>query len=217
MDFESITNQDRLNFSALLLLSYFPEAKLDSVFGLDPENEEQRYKVQKLLKLYNIGSSSELRVIVHNYQVGDYANASVYRIAEELRDFNEDQFIDFLSEIESPSKLNKYKLIYPQRFYIIDKTLLGYNYSLSSLFIRLAGVMGYMTAEEIHLRHIDLAKKVAKQFDTWTAFHQNILLGHQLFEHSLEAAPSIYPQHNNLWSNLLHIQTSYPEWFKKSV
>ncbi|MEC4114230.1 DUF1266 domain-containing protein [Myroides pelagicus] len=189
-----------------LLLYYFQDVLLDTPFGLDPNNEEHVYDVQRFMQMHKIKNSKSFRVFLHNLKKGDYFHVHVKDIVDEIYHLDEVAFTEHVEQQKGAYLRNRYRLLYPQRYAIVGYGILGFNYALYSLVCRIGGVLGYITEKEVHTRHCELFEYISRAFVNGRELQENIMLGIQFYEASLQACPTSFSRKGSYWNIVRELQ-----------
>ncbi|WP_159023676.1 DUF1266 domain-containing protein [Formosa sp. L2A11] len=209
------TIQDRLNLSALILKKNYPKANISSWFGFNINNDLEVKHVKRLLKLHGVKSGLHLRNALQRYENGEIASNSFEKLAAEFRTDTTSRFDAKCNAQENFRIKNTYKIVWKHRFNLKQEKLLGYEMAYSIFLMRLGGVLGFISTEEMELRLEDINERVKTTFTSWGEFHRNVCLGDEFILGVAEPDTSIFPVSDTIWGCYQRLNIEHADRFKE--
>ncbi|WP_458627056.1 DUF1266 domain-containing protein [Winogradskyella sp. PC D3.3] len=206
--------QDQLNLSALILKKNHKNADLTSWFGFNLEDAMQVKQAKRLLNLYGITSGLHLRNSLQRYENGDMVSNAFEKLAREFRNDTTDSFDAKYNAQENPNAKRIYKMVWKYRFSLKEQKLIGYELAYYIFLMRLAGVVGFISIEELILRLDDVNTRIKTSFSSWSEFHRNVCLGDEYVLGTTEQNISKFPGTDTLWEHYQRLHIQHANWFK---
>ncbi|MBI6116782.1 DUF1266 domain-containing protein [Salegentibacter maritimus] len=207
--------QDQLNLSALILKKNYNSADLTSWFGFNLNDEMHVKQAKRLLNLYGIKSGLHLRNSLQRYENGEMASMAFEKLAAEFRSDTTDTFKVKYDALDHPGIKSTYKIVWKYRFSLKEHKLIGYEMAYYIFLMRLGGVLGFITIEEIMLRLEDANTRLKTLFSSWGEFHRNVCIGDEYVLGSTEQDISKFPGTKTLWEHYQRLHIQHANWFKE--